>query len=135
MHEQVRAHKRKRSGSRDSLAILIAVVIALALARIAHRYGMPQKWHAAILGTVVPFCAVIFVCPERWKRYSFWGSVAMWLVVHTLAIYFLFSHVLSNVRTIGTLFWWPVAFVETFALLAAVIWVDEKLAHKSVTWD
>jgi hypothetical protein len=38
--------------------------------------------------------------------------------------------VLLNIRHIATLTWAPVAFVETFALLVAVVKVEEKLSGK-----
>jgi ABC-type iron transport system FetAB permease component len=111
---------RKRLLSRENIGIFCGLVISLVLAIIADRRGMPHKWYTAIFGTTVPFGVVILSYPLRWKRSSFWAALTICLVIHTVAIWAFFEDVLSNTQTFGLLLWLPVAFIETFVLLAAV---------------
>ena len=119
----------KRS-TRENVGIALAVAISIALYFVARRNGMPQKWHAAIIGTTAPFLVAVLSYRLRWSRWSFWASVAICLAVHTLAVWIFFQYVLLNVRYVGTLFWYPVALVETFVLLVAVKRVEESLTGK-----
>jgi ABC-type iron transport system FetAB permease component len=125
--------KRKRLLSRENIGILIGLVISLVLAVIADRRGMPHKWHAAIFGTTVPFGVVVLSYPLRWSRWSFWVSLGICLIVHTLAMWIIFQHILSNIQNLGILLWLPVAFIEMFVLLVAVKRVEEKLTGKRET--
>ena len=110
--------------------MILGAVVALALATIADRRGMPQKWHAAIVGTVVPFGVVVLSYRLRWRRWSFWASLAICLIVHTLAIWTIFQYALWDVHTLGTLVWTPVAFVEMFVLLVALKRIEDLLTGK-----
>lgn len=119
-----------RRSSRDNLGIFVMLLCLLALVIPADRMGMPQKWHAAILGTVAPFGVAILLYRLRWSKWSFWAALIISLVIHVAAMYVFFQYVLSNVRTFGWLWWTPVAFVETFILIVAIKRVEEKLTGK-----
>jgi len=119
-----------KSITRENIGILVAALIALALAILTDRRGMPHKWHTAIAGTIVPFLVVILAFPLRWKRWSFWASLAICFAVHTVLIWIFFQYALSNVRTFGLLLWFPIAFVEMFALFVVVKSVEEKIMGK-----
>ncbi len=57
-------------------------------------------------------------------------ALSICLAGHILAIWILFQFVLWNVRTLGMLIWYPIAFVEYFVLLVLVKKVEEKLPGK-----
>jgi ABC-type iron transport system FetAB permease component len=130
MHERLMKQRKKRVLTRENFGILVMALLALALATITDRRGMPHKWHAAILGTVIPFGVVVLSYPLRWSRWSFWVSLGICLIVHTLAIWIVFQHILSNIQNLGILLWLPIAFIEMFVLLVAVKRVEEKLTGK-----
>jgi hypothetical protein len=92
-----------------------------------NHHGMQQKWHAAVVGTVVPFGVVITLFRDRWLRWSFWGSLAICFGVHLIGIWLFFRYVLSKIQSFGFLLWLPVVFVEAFLLLVVVAKIEEKL--------
>jgi len=124
------AEMTKRFLTRENLLLVLAAGVALALATIADRRGLPHKWHTAIVGTVIPFWVVIISFPLRWKRWSFWAALVTCLAAHTLLIWIAFAYLMSNVRTFGLVLWYPFAFAETFALFAIVTRLEEKLGSK-----
>jgi threonine/homoserine efflux transporter RhtA len=134
MHGKLRGHTTKRSSLREYLGILVMLLIALGLATLSDREGMPQKWHAAILGTVVPFGVAVMSLRRRWARRTFWTALLMCLAVHILLMWIFFERVLSNIQNFGTIYWFPVAFVETFVLLLVVKRVEEKLTGTRETY-
>ena len=100
------------------------------------RRGMPQKWHAAIIGTIFPFIFVVFSYPSTWlRRRSFWTAVGICLAIHLVGIWLLFQYVLARVQHFGTLFWLPVAFVEAVVLLIVVRKVENRLTGKNEMVD
>jgi hypothetical protein len=108
-------------------------MIALALAVLSSRRGMPQKWDAAIFGTAVPFSVVVMNFRRWWLRWSFWLSFLICLALHTFVLWFVFEHVFSGVQSIGTLVWFPVAFVESFVLIVFVIRINRWLTGQRET--
>lgn len=114
----------------ENIGVFIAGLIVLGLLIVATQRGMPQKWHAAVIGTVAPFTLVVMGVRVAWSRWSFWAALAVCLAVHIAAIWLFFQYVLLNVQNFGTLYWFPVALVETFVLLIAVKKVEERLTGK-----
>jgi hypothetical protein len=101
----------------DRIVTIGACVVAVVAAIMTHRAGMPQKWHAAIFGALVPFATVIGIKRTSWLRSTFWMTLMVCFVVNLLLIWFFFEYILWNVTTFGWIWWVPVAFVETFVLL------------------
>jgi hypothetical protein len=109
-------------------------VVGLGLAVVSDRNGMPQKWHAAISGTVVPFGVAVMALRGRWSKWTFWEALTGCLVVHLFVIWVFFQYVLANILLLGTMYWFPVAFVEVFVLIVAVKKVEEQLTGKRETY-
>jgi hypothetical protein len=130
MHDQLKKHSAPRASTRENVLIALSVVLALALVAIFDWRGMPQKWHAAIVGTIIPFMAVIARYRLRWRRWSFWISLGICFSVHSIAIWIVFKYVLWNVRGLGILIWAPVALVEMFVLLVVVRILEQSLTGK-----
>jgi len=130
MHSELTKRPRSRSSTTENFAILVGIIITIALAITADRNGMPQKWHAAIFGTTVPFGVALVSYRARWTRWSFWSALAICLVVHSLIIWVVFQYVLANVYHFGWALWFPIAFVEAFVLLVAVQKVEEILTGR-----
>jgi hypothetical protein len=116
-----------KQNTRDNVLVFLGALLALALALIAERIGLPQKWHAAIFATIVPFGVVTAMYSVRWRRWSFWVALAMCFSIHIFLIWIFFQHVISNVQTMGVAFWFPVAFVETFVVIILVRKIERGL--------
>jgi hypothetical protein len=127
----MREHTKKRSSVRENLGILAMAIVGLGLAVVSDHWGMPQKWHAAVLGTVVPFGVAIMSLRARWSRWTFWEALTGCLVVHLALIWAFFQYALANISHLGTVYWFPVAFVEVFVLLAVLKRGEEKLSGKT----
>src|SRR5450759_714469 len=70
------------SSTSEKMGIFLGVVVVLALAELADRNGLPQKWHAAIIGSVCPFTVVILIHRQKWNLWKFSASLTACLVVH-----------------------------------------------------
>jgi hypothetical protein len=127
MHGQL---KRKRSAFWENGLILLGALVALVIVRIADKSGMPKRWHAAVLGTIVPFLTVVWFYRARWSRWSLWAALTVCLLIHLSATWILFQFIMANVQNIGLLLWFPVAFVESFALLLVVTAVENLFLGK-----
>jgi uncharacterized membrane protein YccC len=103
-----------------SVATLAAVIMTASA-------GMPQKWHAAILGALVPFAAVVSIKRSSWLRSTFWTTLAACFVVNLLLLWVFFEIILRNVTTFGWIWWVPVAFVESVVLLHFQPKLERKL--------
>ena len=128
MHEQLDRRTKKGSSKRENIGLLIGIGVTLIAAVIMDGTGMPQKWHAAIFGTTVPFVFVILSYPPTWlRRWSFWASIGICLTLHLVGIWVFFQYALKNVQRLGWGLWLPVASIEAIVLLVAVKKIEEKL--------
>lgn len=123
MHGMVTRDKFDLSPASFWTACAVAAIGALAM----HKFGLPQKWHAAFVGTIAPFWYVAGVFRKRWGYSSFWQSLSVWFVVHLLLMWFVFSVVLRDVATIGLLFWIPAVMIEIVPLYFVVDVLERKL--------
>jgi hypothetical protein len=114
----------------DRILGICVFVVALAAASMTDRVGMPQKWHAAILGTLVPFAAIVSIKRTSWSRPTFWTTLAACFAANLLLIWTFFEFVLWNVTTFGWIWWVPVAFIETLVLLHFQPKLERKLRAK-----
>jgi hypothetical protein len=90
---------------------------AFAAAWMTDRAGMPQRWHAAIVGVLLPFASIISIKRTSWSRVTFWTSLTGCFVLNFLLIAGCFEFFLEGVETFGWIWWVPAAFVQTLALL------------------
>jgi hypothetical protein len=128
MHKQLGEQIRHRSLIQENLGLLIGVSVKIVAAIIMDGKGMAQKWHAAILGTTVPFVSVVLSYPSAWpRRWSFWTSVAICMTLHLIGIWIFFQYGLINVSRLGWGLWLPIAAVEAVALLVVVKKIEETL--------
>jgi ABC-type Fe3+-siderophore transport system permease subunit len=102
-------------------------VVTLAVASITDRAGMPQKWHAAILGALVPFAAIVSIKRTSWPRPTLWTTLGACLAASLLLISTFFQFALSDVTTFGWIWWVPVAFIETVVILHFQPKLERKL--------
>ncbi len=131
MHKQLTQASKSRSSRRENIGLLVGVCLTLIAAVIMDDRGMPQKWHAAIFGTTLPFVFVILIYHPAWlRRWSFWASVAICLALHLVGIWIFFQYVLKNVQQLGWGLWLPAAAVEAIVLLVAIKKIEEKLMGK-----
>ena len=130
MHGKLRESVKKRASLRENINVLMVGLLFLAALILADRAGLPRKWHTAVYGTVGPFGTVIAFSPSYWRRWTFWLTIVVCLAAHTLAIYGLFEYLFTANVYPGTLIWTPVALIETFAVLVAILRVERRLEHK-----
>jgi hypothetical protein len=118
----------KNSGAWTDRIVGICVgLIALFAAIMTDRAGMPQKWHAAIFGALVPFAAVVSMKRSGWSRSTFWITLGACFAVNLVLIWIFFEVVLRDVTTFGWTWWVPVAFIETFVILHFQSLIERKL--------
>lgn len=136
MHERLGNRAKKRSTLRENIVLLFGVCATLVAAILMDGRGMPQKWHAAIFGTALPFCFVVAIYPSSWlKRWSFWASIAICLGIHLIGIWVFFRYFLGKNQQLGWALWLPVAAVEAIVLVVAVKKTEEKVTGKSEILD
>lgn len=104
----------------ENLIVSAMALLALGLVITTDRLGLPEKWHAAVVGTLVTFGGVGLCFPRFWRRPFFWLLMAACFAVHCLVLVLLFAVILSNVKVVGTFAWYPVAFAEGLMLLGIV---------------
>ncbi len=114
----------------DRVLGICVFVVTLAAASMTDRAGMPQKWHAAILGALVPFAAIVSIKRASWSRPTFWTTLGACFAANSLLICIFFEVVLRGVTTFGWIWWVPVAFIETVALLHFQPKLERKLRAK-----
>ena len=111
----------------ENLYVVLLAVLALGVVFITDYFGMPQKWHAAIVGTFLPFGGVAWVFASRWRQRRFWIAMCVCLVFHIVAIWLIFQHAFSGVQNVGILIWAPIAFAEGVLLLGIVRLIERKI--------
>ena len=126
MHERI----NRRSSLIENILIWGLAFLCLGLAIKMDRVGMPQKWHAAIVGTAVSFGGVVLVYRTKWSQWHFWAAIAVCFVVHLLVISIVFDKVLASVEVLGILLWSPIAFAEGIFLLGIVPMVQRKFTSR-----
>jgi len=101
----------------DRFVGICLVVATFAAVTMTDRAGMPQRWHAAIVGILLPFASIISIKRTSWPRPTFWTSLGGCFVLNFLLIASFFEFVLRGVRVFGWIWWVPVAFVQTLGML------------------
>jgi hypothetical protein len=122
---------KKRVSSIDNWALVATLLIAIFVQAIQYRLGAPQKWHAALALTLVPFSMMVVTLYRYWSSWRFWVALGICLVLHLLTIWVIFAKVLSNVERLGLLYVLPFQLIETVALLLAVGKLMRKLGHQA----
>ena len=113
----------------ENIYVVILTFVGLGIVVISDKIGTPQKWHAAIVGTMVTFGGVAWVFRGKWRRWQFWASLGVLFTIHILAMWLVFTQILASVKTLGILIWAPVAFVEGILLLGLVPLLERRLFH------
>ena len=102
-------------------------LFGLAIAVIADYLGLSQKWHAAIVGTLVAFGSSTWLLRSRWSKRQFWLALGSCFVIHLFGIWLVFAELMSEAKTFGILIWAPVAFAEGIVLLGLVPALQRKI--------
>jgi hypothetical protein len=118
--------KQPRGSWTENLIVGAMALLALGMVIATDRLGLPQKWHAAIVGTFVTFGGIALCFPRLWRRSFFWLLMTACFAVHSLLIVFLFAVILADVKFIGTLAWFPVAFAEGIVVLGVITKFSKK---------
>jgi hypothetical protein len=91
MHGTVTEDKKQRTPTGEKVALGIVGLLGFFGAVFLDRNGLPQKWQAAIYGTIPPFALVIVSYRLGWRRWSFWASLGICVAIHTMAIFLYFQ--------------------------------------------
>jgi hypothetical protein len=116
-----------KSRTAENIYVGILALAALAVVVITDHLGMPQKWHAVVVGTAIAFGGCAWVFRQRWSKQQFWLAVAICFVIHLFGIWIVFGELLKDVKTFGILLWAPFAFAEGVLLLALVPALQRKI--------
>jgi hypothetical protein len=122
-----------RSGTDDSThlrgwkVILLFAALTFILLVLTDSRNIPKKWVTAIMGTIVPFSYVIYNDRQKLVRWSFWASLSVCLLLHSIAIVIIFRYILIGIQNFSIWFWFPIMLSEIFALLVAVKRIEETL--------
>ena len=117
-----------KSRTSENVYAVVVALLGLAGALMADRFGLPQKWHAAIVGTLVAFGGCAWVYRSRWSIVEFWLALGTCFMIHLIGIWLVFAELLSEAKTFGILIWAPVAFVEGIFLLGLVPALQRKIS-------
>jgi len=109
---------KNRTAVSDDMISWIVAGLALAAVIVLNSYGLPQKWHAAVMWTGVAFAPPTIVRRKRWGSWSFWAKWTICLSLHLLFMWFVFALLLARLRVLGMLYVVPFGAVESFVLLA-----------------
>jgi hypothetical protein len=134
MQGEFKGHKGKKHVSFWEYALLLLIgVFAFMLAGDLHDKGIPQKWATAIMGTIITFGFVVYVCRRMLNRWAFWAATGICLGAHILVVWVFFQYVLNSVERFSILFWYPLMLVEAFGVLIVVKRIHDKLTGKHET--
>jgi len=103
----------------DTVISWLFVGVGLCVAIVLDKHGATHRWHAGIAWTVIPFASTVMLCRDRWGSGQFW---ALWLALlcgHVCLMWVIFSYLLPSV-SVGMLYVVPLAFVETYLVLACL---------------
>jgi hypothetical protein len=103
-------------------------LIAVASVLLAHQLGYPQKWDAAVYGTVVPFGSIIVLFRDKLKRKAFWQVYSICIAIHFVLFWVIFEMLFSRTQRFGIVFMLPTMFAETFILLGLVSRFERQLS-------
>lgn len=109
--------------------MVIAALVAIFAAIIQFKLGAPQKWHAAITWTVLPFSVVIMAFRRYWTSWRFWVALSLCLGLHALIMWEIFGRLLAEVQWLGTIYVLPFEFVEAFLLIFVVAQLMRKFGE------
>jgi len=121
---------RKIGKTTENVLIIIVALIALGVVILMDRAGMPQKWHAAVIGTVVTFVGISLVFQRQWQLVVFWQAFGICFGVHLIALWLIFEKVLAPVHNMGILIWAPMAFGEGVLLLAMIPILERRVLSR-----
>jgi hypothetical protein len=111
----------------ENVYVAVVCLLGFGLAVILDRRGMPQKWHAAIVGTCVSFGGVSWVFHARWRRPWFWLAFVICFAAHMLMIWVVFGQILAGTKYFGILIWAPIAFAEGIVLLGFIPALERRM--------
>jgi hypothetical protein len=135
MHRKLKGENRKRHTSLGEYVLLILIgVFAFMTASELHNKGIPHRWATAIIGTLVTFGFVVYLCRRMWTRWAFWVAICICLAAHTIVTWVFLQYVLYGVDRFSIVFWYPVMLVEVFVFLIAVKRIHDKLTgtHETI---
>jgi len=135
MHRKLKGETRKRRFSFGEYVLLLLIgAFTFMTAGELHNGSIPHKWATAIMGTLVTFGIVVYVCRRMWTRWGFWVAICICLAVHAIVTLVFFQYVLYGVERFSILFWYPVMLVEIFLFLIAVKRIHDKLTgtHETI---
>lgn len=127
MHAQMNSSDAPQPPTDSWPATIVCLVAVLVIAHLTNRAGLSQKWHPALVGTVIPFQIVLSMYRRRWASATFWFSVAIVFAVHCAFLWFALFILLVNQAYVGIFMWLPITVLEYFVILAAIGALDRLI--------
>lgn len=126
--ERPKASKKRTSLSDDAIG-WIGFALVLIATIILDRNGPPHKWHAAISWTFVALFGVLVFGRSKRRSWLFWAFWAICFVLHVAAMWVIFGQILPRL-ILGTLYVFPLAFVESLFLFVVFLKLERRLAQR-----
>ena len=123
----------KKARRHRSLANWTIVWVSAALTFTFLVVGISRTWVTAIMGTVGPFCLVVYAFRRHLMRWSFWAAFCICLAVHSVLVWFVVRYFMSGWNSVSIWLWLPVMCVEAFVLLIVVKRIEERFIGRRET--
>jgi hypothetical protein len=117
----------------DSLTNWTIVFVSAALTFALLIVGISRVWVTAIIGSLGPFCLVVYSFRRHLLRWPFWAAFCICLAVHSILVWVVVRYFVSGGTFVSIWLWLPVMCVETFLLLVVVKRIEERFAGRRET--
>ena len=94
------------------------------IAYLLYDKSAPRKWEPAIMWTCVTFGVAIEIHRWKWKIVSFWISVLLLFLVHSIFMWIIFSLIPPAQHSYNRVLTIPLAFLEGLCFLALIPWLQ-----------
>jgi len=89
--------------------------------------GVHIKWYLCAFMTILAFGLVIAINAQRWRKFSFWSIIVMFLALHVTG----YVTLLSRVERWPGLLFVAVFFIEVVAMNVALAFLLSRASQKS----
>jgi hypothetical protein len=114
--------KRRRVG--DDVVGWVGILATTAALYVFHNPSEPHKWHPAIVWTCTAFSCIALFGRTRWRSWKFWLLWVFFLLVHILAMWWIFGRLLPAGHVWGTIYVIPIGFVEGILVLGLLVRIE-----------
>src|ERR1700739_1954254 len=112
---------KKRKGASDNVVGWVGVFVTVVTLYVLDNPSEPHKWHPAIVWSCTAFSTIALFGRARWQSWRFWALCILFLLLHVLAMWWIFGRLLPAGHVWGTFYVMPIGFVEGILLLGLIV--------------